>query len=108
MKITKLITVALISAGLAFGVAAQAKEEKEEQLAMKDLPEAVQKTMKEKADGAEIVRIEKEMEKGKEVYEAVVKKNGKEWGVEVDANGKYLGKHDESKEHKEKGETHEH
>jgi len=37
-------------------------------------------------------------------YEAVNEKNGKEWGFKLDANGKMLGKHDESKEKGEKGE----
>ncbi len=103
------ISVAIIGA-LALPVASFAKEnEKEEETTvnMSDLPAEVQKTIKEKAGSNEIVRIEKETEKGKEVYEAVIKKNGKEWGIQVDANGKYLGKHDESREHKEKGEEHE-
>ncbi len=94
----------MVSAGLAFGVAAQAHEEKEETVDMNSLPAAVQKTLKDKAAGSEIVRVEKETEHGKTVYEGVVNKNGKEWGIEVDANGKYLNQHDESKEHKEKGE----
>ena len=62
--------------------------------------------MKDKAAGGQIVRIEKETKKGKMVYEAVVKKNGKEWGIEVDQNGKYLSQHDESKEKGEKHEKH--
>ena len=103
MKTTKLITAAIVSLGLAFGVAAQATEEKEENVEMKDVPEAVQKTMKEKAGDSEIIRVEKEMKKGKTVYDAVIKKKGKEWGLEVDENGKYLGKHAESNE-KEKDE----
>jgi uncharacterized membrane protein YkoI len=107
MKTSKLLVIALVSAGLSFGVTAQAHEEKEEHVDMKDLPEAVQKTLKEKAGDNEIIRIEKETEKGKTVYEGVIKKNGKEWGLAVDENGKYLGKHNESKEHKEKGEKHE-
>jgi uncharacterized membrane protein YkoI len=107
MKTPKLIVIALVSAGLSLGVAAQAHEEKEEAVDMKDLPEAVQKTMKEKAGDKEIIRVEKETEKGKTVYEAVVKQHGKEWGLTVDENGKYLGKHSEAKEHREKGEKHE-
>ena len=41
---------------------------------------------------------------GRADYEAVIEKNGKEWGFKFDANGKMLGKHDESKEKGEKGE----
>jgi hypothetical protein len=36
-------------------------------------------------------------------FEAVIDKNGKQIGVEIDANGKVLSKHKEAKEHKEKG-----
>ena len=59
-----------------------------------------------KAGKNQIVRIEKETERGKTVYEAVISKNGKETGIEVDQNGKYLNTHDESKEHREKNEKH--
>jgi uncharacterized membrane protein YkoI len=106
MKITKLLVTTVISAGLAFGVAAQATEEKAEQTVdMKSLPVPVQKTIKEKAAGGEIVKVEKENDKGKWNYEVHVKSKGKEWGFEVDKDGKYIGKHDEAKEqHKEKGE----
>ena len=107
MKATKLLVTAVVSAGLAFGVVAQATEENEkpeQTVELKSLPAAVQKTIKEKAAGGEIVRIEKENDKGKWNYEVVVKTKGKEWGFEIDKNGKYLGKHDEAKEQKEKGE----
>ena len=60
----------------------------------------MQKAAETQAKGGTIVRWEKEGAN----YEAVIDKNGKQWGVEMDANGKVLSKHDESKEHKEKGE----
>ena len=41
---------------------------------------------------------------GRVVLQAVVSKDGKEWGYKFDANGKLLGKHSEAGEHKEKGE----
>jgi len=102
MKTTKLIAAMAVSAGLAFGVAAQAKEKKheEETVSSSDVPAAVQKAAETQAKGGTIVRWEKEGAN----YEAVIDKNGKQWGVEFDANGKVLNKHDESKEHKEKGE----
>ena len=102
MKTTNLLVAAVVSAGLAFGVAAQAKEKKheEETVSSADVPAAVQTAAETEAKGGKIVRWEKE---GKN-YEAVIEKNGKQWGVEMDANGKVLSKHDESKEHKEKGE----
>jgi uncharacterized membrane protein YkoI len=102
MKPTKLLLAAVVSAGLAFSVTAQATEENAEAVDMSSLPAAVQKTIKEKAAGGEIVKVEKENDKGKWNYEVVVKKNGKEWGFEVDKSGKYLGKHDEHKEKSEK------
>ncbi len=101
MKTPKLIAVAAVSAGLAFGVTAQAKEHEEENtISSSDVPAAVQQAAETQAKGSKIVRWEKEGAN----YEAVIDKNGKEWGFAFDANGKLLKKHEESKEHKEKGE----
>ena len=102
MKTTNLLTVLVVSAGLAFGASAQAKEKKhqEKELNSSDVPAAVQQAAEAKAKGAKIVRWEKEGAN----YEAVVEKDGKEWGYKFDANGKSLGKHDEAKEKGEKGE----
>lgn len=99
MKITKLLIAALVSAGLAFIVTVQATEESSaEPVELSKLPAAVQKTIKEKAAGGDIVRIEKANDDGKWTYEVTVKTKGKEWGFGVDKNGKYLGKHDETSE----------
>ena len=78
-----------------------AKEKKHEEATIteSDVPAAVQKAADAEAKGGKIVRWEKE---GSD-YEAVIDKNGKEWGVKMDPNGKVLSKHDESKE---KGEKH--
>ena len=102
MKTKNLFTVAAISAGLAFGVAAQANEEKHEEQTINssDVPAAVQQAAQAEAKGGTIVRWEKEGAN----FEAVIEKNGKQIGVEMDANGKVLSKHNEAKEHKEKGE----
>ena len=101
MKTPNLIIAAIASAGLAFGFVAQGHEkEKEETISSSDVPAAVQKAADTQAKGGKIVRWEKEGSN----YEAVVEKNGKQWGMEFDANGKLVSKHDESKEHKEKGE----
>jgi uncharacterized membrane protein YkoI len=102
MNTRKLFTIAAIGAGLAFGVVAQAKEKKEEEqtISSADVPSVVQTAADAQAKGGKIVRWEKEGSN----YEAVVEKNGKQWGIEIDANGKVLSKHNETKEHKEKGE----
>ena|ERR1700716_3288240 len=99
MNTPKLFTIAAVSAGLAFGVVAQGHE-KEESISSSDVPAAVQKAAETQAKGGKIVRWGKEGAN----YEAVIDKNGKQWGVAFDANGKVVSKHDESKEHKEKGE----
>ena len=101
MKTRHLIVAAMVSAGLAFGVAAQGHEkEKEETITNTDVPAAVQTAANTEAKGGKIVRWEKEGAN----YEAVIAKSGKQWGVTIDANGKVLSKYNESKEHKEKGE----
>jgi NADH dehydrogenase/NADH:ubiquinone oxidoreductase subunit G len=107
MKTQNLIAAGIISAGLTFGVTAQAHHE-ETQVEMKDLPAAVQTTIKDKAGNDQILRIEKETRKGKECYEAIVNKDGKETAIQIDASGKYLGTHDEKAEHQkaEKAEKH--
>jgi uncharacterized membrane protein YkoI len=97
------IAIAVIGS-LACPVFLTAAEENEEAVQMKDLPAAVQTTIKDKAGKNEIRKIEKKTEDGKTVYEAVVNKSGKEWSIEVDANGKFLKQYEESKEKEEKGE----
>ena len=100
MKTTNLLVAAVLSASLAFGVAAQAKEHEEQNISSSDVPAAVQKAADAQAKGGKIVRWEKE---GAD-YEAVIEKNGKQWGVDINAKGKVLNKHDENKEHNEKAE----
>jgi hypothetical protein len=99
IKTKYLFTVAAVSAGLAFGVAAQAGEKKHEEQSINssEVPAAVQSAAQAQAQGGTIVRWEKEGAN----FEAVIDKNGKQIGVEMDANGKVLSKHDEAKEHKQ-------
>src|ERR1041384_2870716 len=101
MKAKNMVTAAAVSAALAFSVAAQAKEEKHEEQTINssDVPAAVQQAAQAEAKGGSIVRWEKEGAN----YEAVIQKKGKQIGVEMDANGKVLSKHDESREHKKHG-----
>jgi uncharacterized membrane protein YkoI len=102
MKTTKLIAAIAVSASLALSVAAQAKEKKHEEEAIKssDVPAAVMKAAETEAKGGKIVRWEKEGAN----YEAVIDKGGKEWGFKFDAAGKVLSKHSESAEKGEKAE----
>jgi hypothetical protein len=75
-----------------------AEEEKEESISTSDVP--VQKAAEAEAKGGTIVRWEKEGSN----YEAVIEKSGKQTGIEVSPDGKVVSRHDETKEHKEKGE----
>src|SRR6185436_12672817 len=101
MKTKKLFTVAAVCAGLAVSIAAQAKERahEEQTISSSDVPAAVQQAAQAQAKGGTIVRWEKEGAN----FEAVIDKNGKQIGLEIDTTGKVLSKHNEAKEHKEKG-----
>ena len=98
MKTRNLIIAGLVAASLSIGLAAQAAEEKEQEMKAADVPAAVQKAAESEAKSGKIVRWEKEGDN----YEAVVeKKNGKQVGIKFNAEGKVLSKHNESKEHQE-------
>jgi hypothetical protein len=98
MKITKLITALTVTASLMLGPAVLAQEETP--VDMKDVPSAAQTTIKEKAGNDQILRIAKETRKGKECYDAVVNRDGKEMAIRVDTSGKFLGTHPEKTEKK--------
>ena len=86
----------VISAGLACGVAAQVREQPGEMVQIKSLPASVQQTINQKAAGGEIVRVKREDDtNGRWNYEVVVRSQGKEWGFEVDPNGKLIRTHGE-------------
>ena len=95
--IAALSAVALV--GLACPMAAPAEEEHEATLNASEVPAAVQKAAQSAANGGRIVRWEKEGSN----YEAVIEKGGKQTGIEITAAGKVKSRHDEAKEHKEKG-----
>jgi hypothetical protein len=97
MKTTNLLLAALVSAGLTFGVTAQAKEVR---VLLETLPHFVQKTIKAQAGTDKILRVMRESENGKDVFEAIVKRDGKEIAIKVDDAGHLLGTHDEVAEHK--------
>ena len=95
---TKLTIILAVGCALALPAFSFAKEHEEKELKSADVPAAVQKAAEKEATGGKIIRWEKE---GKN-YEAVIEKNGKQTGIAIDAKGKVLSKHDESKEKNEK------
>jgi hypothetical protein len=96
MKTRSLMLVAVICAGLAFGAVAQVQGQPGEMVELKSLPSSVQQTINQKAAGAEIVHVKREDDAdGRWNYEVVARTNGKEWGFEVDPNGKFVKKHGE-------------
>ena len=72
----------ILSFAVAVALAMAAKS-----LAVKDLPAAVQKTVQEQAQGAEIKNISKETEKGVTQYEVETIVNGKHRDFNVDTKG---------------------
>jgi uncharacterized membrane protein YkoI len=98
VKTTGAVLVAVVAAGLAFSAAAQVGGQPGEKVDVKSLPAPVQQTINQKAAGGEVVRVKREDDaNGKWNYEVVVRTNGKEWGFEVDPNGKFLKQHTEIK-----------
>ena len=97
-----IVPVIAVATGLALSAwtTLWAAEEREEKVNASDIPAAVQKAAETEAKSGTIVRWEKEGNN----YEAVIDNNGKQTGVELTPDGKVVSRHDESKEHKEKGE----
>jgi len=97
-----IVPVIAVATGLALSAwtTLLAAEERAEKVNASDIPAAVQKAAETEAKGGTIVRWEKEGNN----YEAVIANNGKQTGVELTPDGKVVSRHDESKEHKEKGE----
>jgi len=91
MKTTRAVLSVAISVGLAFSVVAKATEQPGEKVDLKSLPAPVQQTISQKAAGGEIVHVKREDDaNGRWNYEVLIRANGKEWGFEVDPNGKVL------------------
>jgi hypothetical protein len=90
----KLMTVIGVGVALVFGGAVQASEQGEEIIPSSQVPAVIQKAAEKEAKGGKLVQWEKE---GKN-YEAIIEKNGKQWGYLFDAKGQLKNKHDESKE----------
>ena len=86
------ITVAVIASALATAAPARARQEKEEEkrVAMKDLPAAVQKTVREQSQGATVRGLSRETENGKTNYEVELRVNGHNKDVLIDPSGAVL------------------
>jgi plastocyanin len=84
---------------LALSLRQKERAHEEQTISGSDVPAAVQQAAQAQAKGGTIVRWEKEGAN----FEAVIDKNGKQIGVEMDASGKVLSKHNEAKEHKARG-----
>ena len=65
-----------------------APKEESGKLQLKDLPQAVQKTVQEQTKGATIVGISSEKEGGKTIYEIETKMNGRSRDMLIDSTGK--------------------
>jgi hypothetical protein len=100
----KLMTVIGVGVALVFGGAVQASEQGEEIIPSSQVPAVIQKAAEKEAKGGKLVQWEKEGNN----YEAIIEKNGKQWGYLFDAKGHLKNKHDESKETEssEKAEKH--
>jgi len=62
----------------------------EKRVKMKDLPEAVQKTVNEQSKGATIKGLSKEVQKGQTVYEVELTVDGHSKDVTIDSSGKVV------------------
>jgi hypothetical protein len=100
MKTNHLLIVLLIGGGLALSVLpAQAKDSDDANINAANIPLSVVNAAESAVQGSKIVRWEKEGDN----YEAVIEKDGKEWGYTFGPHGKWLGKHEEGKEKGEAG-----
>jgi hypothetical protein len=96
MKTHNLLIVLLIGGGLALSVLpAQAKEH--ENIDAANVPLPVVNAAESAVQGSKILRWEKEGEN----YEAMIEKDGKEWGYTFGPHGKWLGKYEQGLENGE-------
>jgi len=101
-KWTLIAALALASATAPFASPALAGDKAEKIVAMNDVPAPARKTILREANGAPILKVELENEKGRTLYEAHVKKGNDEIGIVVDAKGTLVGKHSEKDEKDDK------
>lgn len=103
-----LLGASLIGAGAAVLRAEEKgkKEEEEVKVSIDQVPSAVKATLLKEAEGAPITQVDKETEKGKVIYEADAKINGKNYEIKVAEDGSLISKtidnEDDEKATKEK------
>jgi hypothetical protein len=78
------LTAALLLSGLALA------QESERKVGMKDLPPAVQATVKEQSKGAQLRGLSRETDKGQTFYEVELKVSGHNKDVLIDESGKVV------------------
>jgi hypothetical protein len=66
------------------------KKEKAVKLTMNDLPPVVKATLQQQVGGGKIVDLKQKMKKGRAVFHADVLTNGKDWEIDVVADGTLL------------------
>lgn len=99
MKTISRIAVAAFALMLAVSASADEKHVK-----LKDLPEAVRKTVLEQSKGGKILALSSEEENGKTTYEAEVRAHGKRSDVKVGPDGALIVEAAGANEAKEDGE----
>jgi len=82
LRMLSIFSVCAISAGICVA--------QEKRVKMKDLPEAVQKTVAEQSKGATIKGLSKEVEKGQTLYEVELTVDGHSKDVTIDSSGKVV------------------
>lgn len=75
-------------------------KEQEVEVTLDQLPPAVKDTLTRESGGAPVGKIEREKEKGKVLYSAMITKGGKTWEVEIDGSGNVLEREEAGKEDK--------
>ncbi|HKP02711.1 MAG TPA: hypothetical protein VJU77_05030 [Chthoniobacterales bacterium] len=96
-KLIAVLSIAVV-ASLAYPSLLFADDLSSKAVQLSDLPAAVQTTIKDQAGTDQVIRIEKKIEENEIVYEATVKRSGKEWAIDVNENGDFLKSYEESKE----------
>ena len=94
-----LATIPLVAGGCS--TSRREREENEVEVTLDQLPPAVRDTVSRESGGAPVGKIQREREKGKTVYEAMITKGAKTWEITVDESGKVIEREEAGKEDRE-------